>query len=130
MTKEEQLERLTKLVQAGKYWQVYTYQGTWTQGDCYEYLKLSDVDLYFFTEKEALVYLMSDSCNRSGWNQQTFISIQDRAVELEIPIPENFIASKKGYLLARLEERIVYVDEQIVKLELSKQDLLKQKEQI
>jgi TolA-binding protein len=130
MTKEEQFERLTKLVQAGNYWRVYTYQGTWTEGNCYEHLKLGDVGLYFFTEKEALAYLMSNNCDRYGWNTQTFTSVQERATELEVAIPENFVVVKKSYLLARLEDRINYINEQIAKLELSKQDLLKQKEQI
>jgi hypothetical protein len=130
MTKEEQLERLIKLVQAGNYWRVYPYQGDCTEGNCYEHLKLGDVGLYFFTEKEALAYLMSDGCDKHGWTSQTFGEVQDRARELEVDTPENFVVVKKGYLLDRLEDRINYITEQIAKLELRKQDLLKQKEQI
>lgn len=120
MTKEEQLERLRELVQADKYWRVYSYEGR-SEEDCYEY-----VSSCFFTETEALVYLLSDSCDKSSWDPHSFVLVQARAVELGIPVSKDFTKVNIG----SLEKSIAYIDEQIAKLESEKQDLLKQKERL
>ena len=130
MIKEEQLERLTKLVQAGSYWRVYIYQGIWREESSYEHLKLGEIELCFLTEKDALTYLMGEGINKRTWSKEAFISIEKRAEYLSVAISKNFVLAKQRHLSIILEERLTHINQQIAKLELSKQDLLKQKEQI
>ena len=140
MTKEEQLNRLWEILGVEQYWRAHVINGGWaylferaiTFDPKYQqiYISLIPVDHCFKSEEEALTFLTSGDIDRNKWHNLAFSDIRDRCEKLNVQVPVSFLNCLKENQASKLRNEVKVIDEQIAKLELSKQDLLKQKEQI
>ena len=140
MTKEEQLNRLWEILGVDQYWRAHVINGGWAylfERDIafdhkYQqiYVSLIPIDHCFKSEEEALTFIISGDIDRNKWHDIAFSTISNRCEELNIKVPVSFLNCLKENQASRLKNEISLIDEQISRLELSKQDLLKQKEQI